>query len=199
MYGHVVATNTFGEAYVIPANDAFENIKDCLGATSVTLPTGADLTCDPFIESSPHSKQMPALEAEHSCCRQPHRSQMNHALYGPKVWDPKMFEHRLTIDRPFLDTLGLQDHHTELDILKGFLAPIGTLDPSWAITDAHNNTKCRDQQLTTTHRHVYLDDRFRDSFDYQAKWIRADELCSHLLISEGEKGDFSRGCHRRLM
>lgn len=38
-YGHVVATNIFGDAYVIPAVDTLENIRKCLGAVSVQLPT----------------------------------------------------------------------------------------------------------------------------------------------------------------
>jgi hypothetical protein len=43
LYGHIVATNPFGEAYMIPALDIFENMRECLGATSVTLPTASDL------------------------------------------------------------------------------------------------------------------------------------------------------------
>jgi hypothetical protein len=40
LYGHVVATDAFGDAYVIPAIDTLENIRKCLGAVSVQLPTG---------------------------------------------------------------------------------------------------------------------------------------------------------------
>jgi hypothetical protein len=43
LYGHVTATDLFGSAYVVPALDAFDNIRDCLGAVSVTLPVTGDL------------------------------------------------------------------------------------------------------------------------------------------------------------
>ncbi|KAJ4362385.1 hypothetical protein N0V83_010478 [Neocucurbitaria cava] len=43
LYGHVVATNIFGDAYVMPALQTFENMRECLGATSVTLPNTGDL------------------------------------------------------------------------------------------------------------------------------------------------------------
>lgn len=39
LYGHVVATDAFGDAYVIRALDTLENIRKCLGAVSVQLPT----------------------------------------------------------------------------------------------------------------------------------------------------------------
>jgi hypothetical protein len=42
LYGHVVATNVFGDAYVMPALDVLENMRQCLGVTSVTLPTARD-------------------------------------------------------------------------------------------------------------------------------------------------------------
>jgi hypothetical protein len=38
VFGHVVASNIFGEAYVVPLDDLFENIKHQLGAQSVGLP-----------------------------------------------------------------------------------------------------------------------------------------------------------------
>lgn len=43
LYGHLTATDIFGSAYVIPALNTFDNIRDCLGAVSVTLPAVADL------------------------------------------------------------------------------------------------------------------------------------------------------------
>jgi hypothetical protein len=46
LYGHVVATNTFGDACVMPALDVLENMRQCFGATSVALPTACDLAKD---------------------------------------------------------------------------------------------------------------------------------------------------------
>lgn len=42
VYGHVVATDIFGDAYVIPLVDTFDDIKECMGATSVELPSPED-------------------------------------------------------------------------------------------------------------------------------------------------------------
>ncbi|KAF2252342.1 hypothetical protein BU26DRAFT_255696 [Trematosphaeria pertusa] len=44
LYGHVVATDAFGDAYIIPAPDTLENIRECTGAVSVTLPDRHDFT-----------------------------------------------------------------------------------------------------------------------------------------------------------
>lgn len=43
LYGHVVATNVFGQVYVIPVLDTFENMRACLGAVSVGLPDARGL------------------------------------------------------------------------------------------------------------------------------------------------------------
>lgn len=42
LYGHAVAIDFFGEAYVIPASDTLENVRSCLGAATVTLPQPID-------------------------------------------------------------------------------------------------------------------------------------------------------------
>jgi hypothetical protein len=43
LYGHVVATDAIGDAYIIPALDTFSNIRDCMGAVAVQLPTVQDI------------------------------------------------------------------------------------------------------------------------------------------------------------
>jgi hypothetical protein len=48
VYGHVVATDLFGDAYVVPLLDTFDEIKECMGATSVELPSAEDcVSADP--------------------------------------------------------------------------------------------------------------------------------------------------------
>ncbi|KAF2259286.1 hypothetical protein CC78DRAFT_586118 [Lojkania enalia] len=42
LYGHVVATDALGDAYVIPVPNTFDNIRDCMGAASVQLPRSSD-------------------------------------------------------------------------------------------------------------------------------------------------------------
>jgi hypothetical protein len=43
VYGHVVATDMTGDAYVIPLHQSFAEMKELLGVESVDLPTTADL------------------------------------------------------------------------------------------------------------------------------------------------------------
>ncbi|KAH8773329.1 hypothetical protein BGZ57DRAFT_763572, partial [Hyaloscypha finlandica] len=38
VYGHVVATDILGDAYVMPAVDTLDEIRDCMGAKFVRLP-----------------------------------------------------------------------------------------------------------------------------------------------------------------
>jgi hypothetical protein len=62
VYGHVVATDLFGDAYVIPLLDSFGNIKECIGAASIGLPRAEDFTAEvsdaePLANSDLRSKQ----------------------------------------------------------------------------------------------------------------------------------------------
>jgi hypothetical protein len=43
LYGHMVATDAIGDAYILPAFDTFSNIRDCMGAVAVQLPTLQDV------------------------------------------------------------------------------------------------------------------------------------------------------------
>lgn len=43
VYGHVVADDIFGDAYVIPMTEILADIQRCFGAESVDLPTGVDI------------------------------------------------------------------------------------------------------------------------------------------------------------
>jgi hypothetical protein len=43
VYGHVVACDIFGDAFVIPLSVTFQHMKAQLAAESVCLPTGADI------------------------------------------------------------------------------------------------------------------------------------------------------------
>jgi hypothetical protein len=45
VYGHVVATDILGDAYVTPSVDTFQEIKECMGAKSVRLPCGGSIIC----------------------------------------------------------------------------------------------------------------------------------------------------------
>ncbi|KAK7931730.1 hypothetical protein PG985_002442 [Apiospora marii] len=43
VYGHVVAADDFGAGYIIPIKDTMNDIKRCLKATSVSLPSASDV------------------------------------------------------------------------------------------------------------------------------------------------------------
>lgn len=47
LYGHVVAADGFGDAYILPAPDTFANIRNCMGAVTVTLPDEKDFKTNP--------------------------------------------------------------------------------------------------------------------------------------------------------
>ncbi|KAJ4990821.1 hypothetical protein SVAN01_03610 [Stagonosporopsis vannaccii] len=93
LYGHVVATNMFGEVYVVPINDAFENIKACLGATSVTLP----------IETE--TEQAPVPEAEQHFVGQSSPCKTHNTLHMVKEWDRRFFQDRPRHVKPFSGAL----------------------------------------------------------------------------------------------
>lgn len=76
-YGHVVATSPMGDAYVLPASDTLNNIRDCMGAKSASLPTQQDFGID--IPLKPASLVPPAVP-----CWEPDGSHSNNFLV--KTW-----------------------------------------------------------------------------------------------------------------
>ncbi|KAL1969803.1 hypothetical protein VTN77DRAFT_7312 [Rasamsonia byssochlamydoides] len=45
VYGHVVASDIFGDTYVLPLLQTFDDIREHLGAVAVNLPTNVDIIC----------------------------------------------------------------------------------------------------------------------------------------------------------
>lgn len=52
VYGHIVALDTFGEAYIVPSRDSFQDIAKQLGCASVHIPTGQEI-CDYWTNQEP--------------------------------------------------------------------------------------------------------------------------------------------------
>jgi hypothetical protein len=50
VYGHVVASDTFGAGYVIPMTRSLEDIRRTFNMASVELPTLVDVACKAFTE-----------------------------------------------------------------------------------------------------------------------------------------------------
>ncbi|CAM6005192.1 unnamed protein product [Sphagnum balticum] len=67
VYGHVVASNPLGEAYVVPLQNTFSQIRDALGAKEVSLPSPGPLMENLIIhysktELAPRVRSSPAIE-----------------------------------------------------------------------------------------------------------------------------------------
>lgn len=78
VYGHVVADDAFGDAYVIPMDDILADIRRCFGAVLVDLPTGVDIILKALLWESdsiavPEHKdglknQLESEGSENVCC-----------------------------------------------------------------------------------------------------------------------------------
>jgi hypothetical protein len=69
-----VATDAFGDAYVLPAPDTFNNIRECIGAISVQLPNESDFLIEKEVKKTT-IEQLPAENPDlHDCL--------------PKRWNP---------------------------------------------------------------------------------------------------------------
>jgi hypothetical protein len=92
----------FEDAYVIPLVDTFDDIKRCLGAVSVELPTAEDFedskTVEPSIIDKPVS-EVPTIESLESAA--PDTSPR-------KVTQPRKFVCRVDETRPFLNLISCE-------------------------------------------------------------------------------------------
>lgn len=197
LYGHVVATNTFGEVYVIPANDTFENIKECLGAAVVTLPTVKDLAFGPSIGCKLRNKQVTERESKSISLQHSHSHGINKVLYAPKVWNPWFFKKRFVHNRTYMSTL---EHSTsDQAILDAFLQDEIMFSTHWEVEIVRDYLKRSHQQPVGVHPHVYLVERSGDTKQRQAKWVRADEFPSHIKDPMRGKSDLGPDCNQRLV
>ncbi|CAO2655216.1 Nn.00g102800.m01.CDS01 [Neocucurbitaria sp. VM-36] len=90
LYGHVVATNVFGDAYVMPALQTFENMRECLGATSVTLPNASDFlntTSTENYETSGIAQKPMSIPSTESTKAPGSALASRRTEHGPKRWD----------------------------------------------------------------------------------------------------------------
>lgn len=76
VFGHVVATDMFGDAYVFPLDETFQDIKKSLGAKSAHLPSLDDFTSpklnrpssiDPFKSSENSSSEISPFSRDSGC------------------------------------------------------------------------------------------------------------------------------------
>jgi hypothetical protein len=71
LYGHIVASDIFGRAYVIPFEDVFDDIRDSLGAEAVSLPDRDEIAamdqtrtslCTPPLNKVPNQIPLPTFD-----------------------------------------------------------------------------------------------------------------------------------------
>jgi hypothetical protein len=156
LYGHIVATNPFGEAYMIPALDTFENMRECLGATSVTLPTASDLRVAYVSQSNSTEDEVAAVwrKANPISSRPPTppestpdfrhlNSDREIPLADPtlrdpraRFWNPTFATERRINDRPFIECHRSMFHN--LDVLDTFLDLSSSSTPSFELQSVKN-------------------------------------------------------------
>ena len=131
MYGHMVATNTLGHAYVIPVVETFENIRECLGATSVSLPDAEDLVDNIPAAGSPtfasmHDERNANTSSQVKPDVDGHTEDANvsrhvrKCLHDSKRWSSLFEPDRNIQDRRFVECLNNPSRSNLLDALLGY-------------------------------------------------------------------------------
>ena len=134
LYGHVIATNSLDQVYVVPVLDTFENMRTCLGAVTVGLPNAegfmkASSSSMPselsFKSNGVYQKNIdltrPTIHPLKGRKFQPRKA--SGALKITKRWDPIFRTDRRFFDQPFVESLMQQG--IKLDTLGALLG-----DPS---------------------------------------------------------------------
>ncbi|KAF2794524.1 hypothetical protein K505DRAFT_383881 [Melanomma pulvis-pyrius CBS 109.77] len=96
LYGHIVATNAFGDAFVIPAPDTFNNIIECI--VSVQLPEQSDF-------KTIHLPDIPHLPPARILRDLPAKVDQPRALFR-KQWNPIFSKNRnFSEDQPWAQAI----------------------------------------------------------------------------------------------
>jgi hypothetical protein len=83
LYGHIIATDAFGSVYIMPAPDTLDNIRECTGAISVTLPEVDDCRAT----SSPCTAETVSDEVKHT---RKSTEESSWTSFLKKRWDPTL-------------------------------------------------------------------------------------------------------------
>jgi hypothetical protein len=179
MYGHVVATNTFGEAYVVPSNDTFENIRECLGAVSVTLPSIPDASTESLSYESvtawiqPKQSSQPASLKKFEDDEQAVSSTILEDLRQSKIWPRIFFKKRYVNDKPYLETVHRQ--RSSPGLLEVFLSP-GSAPRCWDACPAQRILEAADRKSGSTRPRVWIDDRGSGNGKISYGWFKAEQV-----------------------
>lgn len=183
LYGHVVATNTFGEAYVLPSNDTFENIRECLGAASVALPSVSDASADPLNHESitawtqPKQNSQPASLKRSTDDEQAVSSGIPEDLRQSKIWPPIFFEKRYVNETPYLEISSARVKSRGL--LEVFLS--STSAPlCWDASPAKRILEAADRKSEPLQPRIWIDDRGSGNGAISSGWFKAEQVHPHM-------------------
>ncbi|KAJ8117562.1 hypothetical protein OPT61_g1273 [Boeremia exigua] len=173
LYGHVVATNIFGEAYVMPAVETFANMRECLGATSVTLPSATDLPVKLNTQHSTTTRHAPEASDTQSLAQQASATELNKSLRSTKRWSQLFSEHNKVHDQPYLEAMAQVDVFST--ILERFLSPPEDMAiPCWKLKQVRSSIDESQSKYENGLNHMYVD------VNETAAWVRPGNLGSYL-------------------
>ena len=115
VYGHLVASDALGEAYVVPFDQTLLDIKHCLGAESVCLPSRSDISPSKY-GSYPHvihdSPSIPD-SGYHSVPRRSEISPQNDGCYTNVEAEPRFDSGYSSLKPSWVSGLDSSKRHTE--------------------------------------------------------------------------------------
>lgn len=182
LYGHVVATSVFGDAYVMPATDTLENIRQCLGATLVCLPNEDD-----FEDYRPYAETQRSRGLQKKAKRYSPKRRLDRCLadYGKDEYQVKSSisgsirgNQRVNAVQPScLGTLKSEGAHTHgLSVLY---APSMHLQSSWDFRTAQTYFARRSQRQWPDVARALVREESKATAA-SSKWRTAEELRAHL-------------------
>jgi hypothetical protein len=184
LYGHVVATDALGDVYVLPALETFENMRECLGAAAVTLPTAHDLRYQKPSRNRKHLIERSGAITSAMNRRRPviPKSRPLNIIYNRKHLDKFLYDcwQELGVEREFIDY---------------FLQPCATQTPCWEATIVKRYIR-----QTRVNSEILLDDRKvrNEVCDQYTDTLSVNQLYKYLRENPFQ-ADHSPNAHRRLI
>lgn len=194
LYGHVVATNIFGKAYVMPAVNVLKNMRECLGATSVALPSVTDLPFDLDIPNLPGPRLKSKAQYWKTPIQQAPVIKPREVLRKAKEWSIRFLKHKAVHDRPYVETSNATSLSS--DILKAFLSDDShgweTQVMQKFFNEAGNNHK-------DISEHIYLDYKRHYEENGPGEWFSPTDNQDILKRSSRLAVESKEPNHRRVM
>ena len=199
-----MATNVFGSAYVMPVIDTFENIRQCLGATSVCLPDDQDLE-----EAVPKPNKAKAFRQQEAGKFSMLRRRMPRRVFNLDE-EPSQYAHtprrnknrysasrkdrHVPVPRPYNEVVQV---HEELALgLDALFGGSSRAESSWAAVRKHFD-RLSHNKLQPPARAWFRDEK--ETRKTYPEWLTAKGLQAVLSKQRAEKRSISGEADRRLM